>query len=198
MGIVTADLSVSVDGYAAGPNQSLDEPFGERIDGRLHTWMFEHADDNATEIAAITSAGAYVMGRNMFGPGRGDWDHTWVGWWGPDPPYRAPVFVLTHHPRDSVAMEGGTTFTFVTDGINSALEQARAAADERNVAIAGGASTINNYLAAGSIDELRLHVVPMTVGAGSRIFDGVGGLRLEALDVRGTPQVTHMRYRVIR
>jgi dihydrofolate reductase len=145
-----------------------------------------------------TAAGAYVMGRNMFSPGRGEWDLDWKGWWGDDPPYHAPVFVLTHHPREPLTMEGGTTFTFVTDGIESALTQARAAAGEMDVAIAGGAQTVNEYLAAGLIDELRLHVAPVIIGAGERLLDGVGDLTLEPLDVRGTPLVTHLRYRVVR
>jgi hypothetical protein len=108
------------------------------VDGRLHTWMLDHADENRAEIDAITSAGAYIMGRNMFGPGRGEWDLEWKGWWGPEPPYHAPVFVLTHHPREPLEMDGGTTFTFVTDGPASALAQARAAAGDRQVAIARG------------------------------------------------------------
>ena len=124
---VTCDMSTSVDGFVAGTNQRLDEPFGDRPRGRLHRWMFEQPDLNAAAIEAITAAGAYVMGRNMFGPGRGSWDQAWTGWWGDDPPYHTPVFVLTHHPREPLPMQGGTTFTFVTDGIDSALAQARAA-----------------------------------------------------------------------
>jgi dihydrofolate reductase len=143
MTTVTADIAVSLDGYAAGPNQSADLPFGEGVDGRLHTWIVDHADENRAEIDAITSAGAYIMGRNMFGPGRGEWDLEWKGWWGPEPPYHAPVFVLTHHPREPLEMDGGTTFTFVTDGPESALAQARGAAGDRQVAIAGGAATLN-------------------------------------------------------
>lgn len=127
MTTVTCDIGVSTDGYAAGPNQSLENPLGEGGD-RLHRWMFERPAENAAEIAAIVEAGAYIMGRNMFDPGRGEWDMEWKGWWGDDPPYHAPVFVLTHHPRAPLTMEGGTTFFFVTDGIHSAMEQARAAA----------------------------------------------------------------------
>jgi dihydrofolate reductase len=138
------------------------------------------------------------MGRNMFGPGRDAWDEEWKGWWGDDPPYHAPVFVLTHHPREPVAMQGATTFTFVTDGIESALTQAREAAGSADIAIAGGAGTVNQYLAAGVIDELRLHVVPVVLGAGERLFDGVGDLSLELLDVSGTDLVTHLSYRVVR
>jgi dihydrofolate reductase len=195
---VTTDMAISLDGFAAGLNQSLDNPFGEGVGDRLHQWMFEAADENAEEIAAITAAGAYVMGRNMFSPGRGDWDLDWRGWWGDDPPYHAPVFVLTHHPRESLTMEGGTTFTFVTDGIESALAQAREAAGEKDVAIAGGARTVNQYLAAGLLDELRLHVAPVILGAGERLLEGAGGTTLEPLGARSTPLVTHLRYRVVR
>jgi dihydrofolate reductase len=138
------------------------------------------------------------MGRNMFGPGRGGWDPDWRGWWGEEPPYHGPVFVLTHHAREPLAMEGGTTFTFVTDGIESALAQAQAAAGEREVAIAGGAATVRQYLAAGAIDELRLHVAPVVLGAGEGLFEGVGDIELEPLGVSGTGLVTHLRYRVRR
>jgi dihydrofolate reductase len=195
---VTTDMAISLDGFAAGLNQSLDNPFGEGVGDRLHQWMLEAADENAEEIAAITAAGAYVMGRNMFSPGRGDWDLDWRGWWGDDPPYHAPVFVLTHHPREPLTMEGGTTFTFVTDGIESALAQAREAAGEKDVAIAGGARTVNQYLAAGLLDELRLHVAPVILGAGERLLEGAGGTTLEPLGARSTPLVTHLRYRVVR
>jgi dihydrofolate reductase len=131
-------------------------------------------------------------------PRRGAWDEEWNGWWGDEPPYHAPVFVLTHHPREPLAMQGGTTFTFVTDGIESALAQAREAAGDGDVAIAGGAETVNQYLSAGLIDELRLHVAPVVLGAGERLFDGVGDISLERLDVSGTGLVTHMSYRVLR
>jgi dihydrofolate reductase len=195
---VTCDMSMSVDGFVAGPNQSPDKPFGEGVDDRLHRWMFEQPEANAAEMDAITSAGAYVMGRNMFGPGRGDWDLDWKGWWGDDPPYHAPVFVLTHQPREPVTMLGGTTFTFVTDGIESALAQAHEAAGDADVAIAGGAATINQYLAAGAIDVLRLHVVPVVLGAGERLLDGVGNFDLEPLGVKSNELVTHLSYRVVR
>ena len=122
---VTCGISMSVDGFVAGPNQSLENPFGEGVGERLHRWMFEEPEANAAAIDALTSQGAYVMGRNMFGPGRGAWDEEWKGWWGEEPPYHAPVFVLTHHEREPLEMRGGTTFTFVTDGITSALAQAR-------------------------------------------------------------------------
>jgi dihydrofolate reductase len=194
---VTCGVTISADGYVAGPNQSLDNPLGEGGE-RLHRWMFEQADRNQAEIQALTAPGAFIMGRNMFGPGRGQWDLAWKGWWGPDPPYHAPVFVLTHHEREPVTMEGGTTFAFVTAGVEAALEQARAAAGGQDVSIAGGASTVNQFLAAGLIDELWLHVAPVTLGAGARLFEGVGPLVLEPVEVRGTDMVSHIRYRVAR
>jgi dihydrofolate reductase len=195
---VTCDMAMSVDGFAAGLDQSEAEPFGPRVGMRLHRWMFDEPEANAAVIDAITAAGAHIMGRNMFGPGRGAWDEEWKGWWGDDPPYQAPVFVLTHHPRAPLTMQGGTTFTFVTDGIESALAQAREAAGDGDVAIAGGAQTVNEYLAAGVIDELRLHVVPLVLGEGERLFEGVGEITLERLDVSGTDLVTHLSYRVVR
>jgi dihydrofolate reductase len=196
---VTCDITTSIDGFVAGPNQRLAEPFGDGVGNRLHRWRFEQPEANAAAIDAITAAGAYIMGRNMFGPGRGAWDEQWRGWWGDDPPYHAPVFILTHHPRDPLPMQGGTTFTFVTDGIESALASARAAAGDADVAIAGGAATINQYLAAGLIDELRLHIAPFVLGGtGERLFEGVGDLDLERLDVSATDLVTHLSYRVVR
>jgi dihydrofolate reductase len=194
---VTCGVSISVDGYVAGPNQSLDNPIGESGD-RLHRWMFEQAGRNQPEIQALTAPGVFIMGRNMFGPGRGRWDLAWNGWWGPDPPYHAPVFVLTHHEREPVAMEGGTTFTFVTGGVEAALERARRAAGGKDVSVAGGASTVNQFLAAGLIDELWLHIAPITLGGGARLFEGVGPLALEPVEVRGTDMVSHIRYRVAR
>jgi dihydrofolate reductase len=198
MAKVTCDIAMSVDGYVAGTNQRLDEPFGDGPRGRLHKWMLDRPEENAAEVEAITAAGAYVMGRNMFGPGRGEWDPDWTGWWGEEPPYHAPVFVLTHHSREPLTMKGGTTFTFVTDGIVAALERARAAAGDADVAIAGGAATINQYLAAGLIDELRLHVAPLVLGAGERLFDGVADVDLEPVSMRQTDLVTHLTYRVPR
>lgn len=195
---VTCDMAMSIDGFVAGPNQSLDNPLGEGAGDRLHRWMFEQPDANAAAIAAITAAGAFIMGRNMFGPGRGGWDEEWKGWWGDEPPYHAPVFVLTQHPREPVAMQGGTTFTFVTDGIESAMVQAREAAGTADVSIAGGAQTVRQYLAAGLIDELRLHVVPEVLGAGERLLDGVDDLSLEQVAVSGTDLVAHLSYRVGR
>jgi dihydrofolate reductase len=196
MSKVTCDMAMSVDGFVTGLNQSLENPFGDGVGHRLHRWMLDERDANAEAIEAITAAGAYVMGRNMFSPGRGSWDEEWKGWWGEDPPYHAPVFVLTNHPRDPLPMQGGTTFTFVTDGLESAMAQARAAAGDADIAIAGGANTVNQCLSAGLIDELRLHVAPELLGAGERLFDGVGSRSLEQLAVSGTGIVTHLTYRM--
>ena len=198
MSKVTCDMSMSVDGFVAGPNQAADKPFGDGDVEALHRWMFVQPEENAAEIQAITSARAFVMGRNMFGPIRGEWeDEDWRGWWGDEPPYHGPVFVLTHHARKPLTMQGGTTFTFVTDGIDPALAQAREAAGDGDVAIAGGAHTVNQYLAAGYIDELRLHLVPVVLGRGERLFADIGELTLEPLAVRGNELVTHVRYSVL-
>ena len=196
MSKVTIDVGVSLDGYCAGPNQSKDNPLGERGED-LHRWMFEEREANQAVVDGIVAAGAFIMGRNMFGPDRGEWDLDWTGWWGPEPPYHAPVFVLAHRERASVEMEGGTTYHFVTDGIESALEQARAAAGEKDVAIAGGAQTIRQYLAAGLVDELRWHVAPMMLGAGERPLEGLTDVKLEQIDVTSTNLVAHLRYRVL-
>jgi len=202
MGIVTANLAISLDGYAAGPAQSLEHAFGEGADA-LTAWMFERDQPGREADGELRSrihagTGAHVMGRNMFGPGRGAWDLSWTGWWGPEPPYHAPVFVLTNHPREPLELEGGTTFTFVTDGIGSALTQARAAAGDRDVEIAGGATTVGQYLAAGLLDELVLHVVPVVIGDGARLWDGVRDVAMERTEVIVSPTVTHLRFRVVQ
>ncbi|MBP2330683.1 dihydrofolate reductase [Kibdelosporangium banguiense] len=199
-GRVTCDLTISADGYSAGLNQSEQRPFGD--DGgdgwgdKLHAWMFETAEENRAELEQLAGAGAFIMGRNMFGPVRGEWDRPWNGWWGDNPPYHTSVFVLTHHAREPQPMDGDTTFYFVTDGIESALAQAQAAAGDGDVAIQGGATTVNQYLAAGLIDELRLHIVPLTLGAGTRLFEGVPPLNLEQVNSRAATSVTHVTYRV--
>ena len=198
MGKVVSDISISADGYAAGPNQRAEAPLGDIDENRLHAWMFAAREENQAEVDAIVDAGAVIMGRNMFSPDRGDPDLQWRGWWGENPPYHAPVFVLTNYARAPLVMEGGTTFIFVTDGIHSALEQARAVAGGRNIAIAGGATTLNQFLAAGLLDELRLHIAPAVIGAGARVFDGVPALELEQVSARGTSLVTHITYRVQR
>jgi dihydrofolate reductase len=194
---VTCNISTSVDGFVAGPHQSVDNPIGEG-GMRVHDWHLNpQGEDQAVIDEWQQSPGAYIMGRNMFGPGRGDWDLDWKGWWGDEPPYHAPVFVLTHHARESLTMDGGTTFHFVTKGIETALEEARAAAGEKNVEIAGGASTINAYLQAGAIDELHLHIAPILLGGGARLFDGVSAdLPLQPVQVIGSPTVTHIKYRL--
>ena len=198
MSRVTCDLTISLDGFAAGPSQTPANPLGEGGE-LLGRWMFEEPESNAAALEGILAAGAYIMGRNMFaGPGPGPWDEDWQGWWGEEPPYHAPVFVLTHHPRGPLEMQGGTTFSFVTDGIESALAQARKAAGSKDVAIAGGAQTVRQYLSAGLIDELRLHIAPIVLGAGERLLDGVANLKLEPTEVSGTSLVTHVRYRVTR
>lgn len=199
--IVTSGLTISLDGYAAGYNQSFEKPFGDNFDADLlDRWMFSEPEKHRhkREIAAILDAGAFIMGSNMFGPKDRRDQPEWKGWWGGNPPYHTPVFVLSHHERAPIAMEGGTIFHFVTDGIESALRQAVQAAGDRNVKIMGGANTVNQYLVAGLIDELWLHIAPVTIGAGSRLFEKVPDLKLEPIEVSGTSMVTHIRYKVLR
>ncbi|SNY72047.1 dihydrofolate reductase family protein [Paractinoplanes atraurantiacus] len=198
MAYITCDLAISVDGYTSGVNQRLDKPFGDGPVDMLTKWMFATPDENKEEIAGIVAADAFIMGRNMFSPGRGEWDLDWKGWWGDDPPYHKPVFVLTHHERDDLPMEGGTTFHFVTGGVEQALKRAVEAAGDGTIAIAGGATTVNQFLAAGLIDELRLHIAPVTVGAGDRLFDGVPPLALERILSREASLVTHVTYKIKR
>ncbi|HET9737234.1 MAG TPA: dihydrofolate reductase family protein [Solirubrobacteraceae bacterium] len=200
MSSVRCHIAISLDGYAAGPDQSMEDPLGDGGE-RLHTWMFEPAGDADVRARerVLEGIGSSVMGRNMFGPpGGGDWDESWRGWWGEDPPYHAPVFVLTNHPREPLEMEGATTFHFVTDGIESALEQARAAAGDQDVAIAGGASTVQQYLAAGLLDEMHLHIAPIILGGGERLLENVGDPKLEPVEATCTPAATHIIYRVAR
>ncbi|MCW3041794.1 MAG: 5-amino-6-(5-phosphoribosylamino)uracil reductase [Solirubrobacterales bacterium] len=191
-------MAISVDGFVAGPDQSSEHPLG-RGGHDVHAWHM--GDPRATEAdAAATSwlmrpRGAYVMGRNMFGPIRGEWDEDWRGWWGPEPPYHAPVYVLTNHPRESLQMEGGTSFHFVTDGFDAAYAQAVEAAGDADVGIAGGASTVRQALAAGVIDELTLHIAPVLLGSGERIFAGAGSFGFEPVEVLHSPLSTHIRYR---
>ncbi len=201
MSRVTCQMSVSLDGYAAGPNQSLEHPLGEG-GHRLHEWFFDTArpDPVDAEVSErmLEGNGAYVMGRRMFGGGEGPWDLSWRGWWGEDPPYHAPVFVLTHHERAPLEMAGGTTFFFVTGGIGEALDRARAAAGDLDVAVAGGASTVQQFLTAGLLDELHLHIAPVVLGAGERLLEGVGDVGFEPIEVIASPAVTHIRYRLRR
>ncbi|MFJ4280492.1 dihydrofolate reductase family protein [Streptomyces massasporeus] len=199
-GKVICDITISADGYSAGLDQTEERPFGDDGgDGSgagLHAWMFDTPDENRVEIDRLNTAGAFIMGRNMFGPVRGAWDRRWNGWWGDDPPFHAPVFVLTHHAREPQPMDGGTTYHFVTDGIVSALDMARTAAGGGDVTVLGGATTVNQYLAAGLIHELRLHIAPLTLGAGTRLFEGVPPLELEQLTSRAASRVMHLTYRV--
>jgi dihydrofolate reductase len=215
MGRLMFDISLSLDGFVAGPNASLQDPLGEG-GMQLHDWVFglktwreRHGleggetgpvADLVSESLAAT--GAVVMGRKMFSGGEGPWkdDPNADGWWGDDPPFRVPVFILTHHEREPVEKQGGTSFTFVTDGIESALEQARAAAGDRDVTIGGGAEVVQQYLAAGLVDECQLHLAPVFLGAGVRLFErlGVSPPRLEPTRVVESPQATHVRYRVVR
>ena len=205
MTFTTAHMSMSLDGFVAGPAQSLEQPLG-RGGLEVHRWHLpseepQHEVDARWTASLMAERGAYVMGRNMFGPVRGEWSswpEDWRGWWGEEPPYHAPVFVLTHHDREPLEMQGGTTFHFVTDGIEAALEQARAAAGDQDVSIAGGASTVNQYLGAGLLDELYLHVAPVILGGGERLFENVGDPTLEPVKVVASPAVTHVKYRVSR
>ena len=207
-------ISISLDGFVAGPNQSEENPLGEGGE-RLHDWVVRLAAwrephgkaggqvNESTRIVeeARENIGAAVMGRNMFGPiGGGAWDEEWTGWWGDDPPYHYPVFIVTHHPREPVEMEGGTTFHFVTDGIESALDQAREAAGGKDTGLWGGADIAGQYLAAGLLDELELHVVPVLLGGGARLFDNVRGadVKLEQVRAVEAPGVTHLKYRIVK
>jgi dihydrofolate reductase len=206
-------LSVSLDGFAAGPDQSEENPLG--VGGEeLHEWAIEleawrrpHGLEGG-EVNASTrvleegqsNAGAIVMGRNMFGGGPGPWneDPPWKGWWGDNPPFHVPVFVLTHHPREPLKMEGGTSFTFVTDGIESAFEQARQAAGGQDVVIGGGANVLQQYLASELVDEFELHITPVLLRDGVRLLENVGDLELEQVRGIEAPGVTHIKYRVIK
>jgi dihydrofolate reductase len=194
----TCHMSISLDGFVAGPEQSREHPLGKR--GReLHGWhLGDERANEADETAAgwlMRPRGAYLMGRNMFGPIRGEWEEDWRGWWGPEPPYHAPVFVLTHHARDPIEMDGGTTFHFVTGGFDAAYAQAREAAGDDGVDIAGGASTVRQALIAGVVDELTLDIAPVLLGSGERIFDGVASFGMEPVEVLHSPLATHIRYR---
>ena len=203
-------IAMSLDGYAAGPRQSVEDPLG--IGGeKLHEWVFPLAAwraphgleggevNQSTPVVEelLANLGATIMGRNMFGGHPGPWDpnHPWNGWWGDNPPFHHPVFVLTHHPRPPLALEGGTTFTFVTDGIEAALEQARRAARGRDVALAGGANVGQQYLKAGLVDEMEIHLVPILLGDGEQLFRGItdlGGLR--PVRTVAAPDVTHLKF----
>ncbi|HET7054341.1 MAG TPA: dihydrofolate reductase family protein [Solirubrobacterales bacterium] len=205
------EISISLDGYVAGPNQSEEHPLGEGGE-QLHEWVIKLAawrephGREGGEVNASTplieeaqsGVGAVIMGRNMFGGGPGPWgEDPWRGWWGDEPPFGMPVFVLTHHEREPLTL-GDTTFHFVTEGIEAALQQARAAAGDLDVTIGGGAEAARQYLSAGLVDQMQLNVAPVLLGDGERLFDeGAGaGLKLEPILVVDTPEVTHLRYRV--
>jgi dihydrofolate reductase len=209
------DITMSLDGYVAGPNPSLEQPLGDGGE-RLHEWAVrlaswraqhrmeggERGPDDEVVVESLRASGAYVMGRRMFSGGAGTWadDPNADGWWGDDPPFHAPVYVLTHHPRETVMKEGGTSFTFVTEGIESALEQARAAAGDKDVALSGGASVAQQYLQAGLLDELQIHLVPFLLRDGVRLFDHLETTQaeLEITRVIASPTVTHLKYRAAR
>ena len=209
MSTLRLNIAMSLDGFVAGPGQSVENPLG--IGGmRLHEWAFalatwrashgmEGGEDNESTAVVeerLANVGAGVMGRNMFGGGPGPWgDDPWNGWWGDEPPFHHPVFVVTHHARPPLALEG-TTFTFVTDGIASALDQARAAADGRDVSLGGGAEVAREYLAAGLVDEMEIDLVPILLGDGERLFDGLGLGGPDLVHVRtvAAPGVTHLRF----
>lgn len=211
MSRVTCHITMSLDGYSAGPNPTREDPLGEGGE-RLHEWALatsswraqhgrEGGERNAdAEIIerATAGVGAHIMGRKMFDGGEGPLDPEWKGWWGDEPPFHTPVYVLTRHAREPLELEGGTTFFFVTEGIEAALAAARDAAGDGDVAVAGGASVVQQYLAAGHLDELFVHIAPVFLGGGTPLFANVGDARLEPVEVVGSPAVTHVRYRVAR
>ena len=206
-------ISLSLDGYVAGPDQSLSEPLGKGGE-QLHDWVVATRSWRQThrkeggetgpndDIAAehFENVGASIMGRHMFGGGTGPWatNPPWKGWWGNNPPFHHPVFVLTHYPREPLELQGGTTFHFVTDGIHSALEQAKKAARGKDVSLGGGADVAQQYVRAGLLDEMDLHVVPLLLGGGARLFDNTEGKQTayECVRVVNSPSVTHYRYRL--
>jgi dihydrofolate reductase len=212
---VTFEITMSLDGFVAGPNQTLEEPLG-RGGEQLHDWVVKTASwrerhgqeggeanvDSEVMAESLARQGAIVMGRRMFSSGSGPWedDPKRDGWWGDDPPFRMPVFVLTHHAREPVAKENGTTYTFVTDGIEAAVEQARAAAGDKDVVVVGGGNVIQQALAAGLIDDFQIHVAPMLLGGGVRLFDDLGPdlPAVELTKVVDSPAATHLSYRVAR
>jgi dihydrofolate reductase len=212
---LTLDITMSLDGFIAGPNPTLERPLGDGGE-RLHEWLFalatfreRHGLSGGTMNAdaevleeSLSATGSVLMGRRMFSGGEGPWedDPNADGWWGDDPPFHVPVFLLTHHARETVIKQGGTTFTFVTDGIEAALDRAQSAAGDRDVAVAGGASLLQQYLEAGLVDEMQIHVAPLLLGGGVRLFDnlGVEQPELEATRVIDSPSVTHLKFRVVK
>lgn len=196
MSRITCHLSMSLDGFIAGPDQSSDDPIGV---GGMQLLQWQLSTDEA-DVAArdelLGPMGAFVMGRNMFGPIRGEWSGDWRGWWGDDPPYHAPVFVLTRYQHDPIEMSGGTIFYFVTDGLDAALDRARDAAGEGDIRIAGGASTVRQAIAAGAVDDIYLDIIPVTLGRGETIFEGPQTGALAQLEVTHSTTYTHIHYRV--
>lgn len=198
MSDTTCHVSISLDGFIAGPDQSIDDPLGKR-GKELHAWHM--GDPRAVEADKTASSwlgrprGAYVMGRNMFGPIRSEWSDDWQGWWGSTPPYRAPVYVLTHFARETLVMDGGTVFHFVTDGFDAAYAKARETAGEDGVDIAGGAATVRQALAADVIDELTLDIAPVLLGSGERIFTDLSEFDFEPVETLHSPLATHIRYK---
>lgn len=212
MSKVVSNISMSLDGYIAGREPTIDEPLG-RGGEQLHEWVVrlaawrephgieggETGPDNEVMGETTANVGAVIMGRKMFSGGHGPWadDPKKDGWWGDNPPFHAPVFILTSHPRGTVEKEGGTSFIFVTDGIDSAMQQARQAAGDKDISIAGGAQTIQQCLNAGYLDELQIHLVPILLGSGTQLFKNVQGAKLEKVRVIDSPTVTHLKYRII-
>lgn len=198
MADTTCHMSMSLDGFVAGPDQSRDDPLGKGGHA-VHTWHMGDERANEADATAVERLmrprGAYIMGRNMYGPIRGDWDEEWSGWWGPEPPYHAPVFVLTHHAHDPIEMEGGTTFHFVTDGFDAAYAQAQETAGDDGIDIAGGASTVRQALQTGVIDELWLDIAPVLLGSGESIFTDVANFGFEPFEALHSPLATHIGYR---
>lgn len=193
-GRIGAHMTISLDGFGAGPDQTLETPLG--VGGEnLHRWMFLDGANNAEEMQAICAYSAFIMGRNMFGPIRGEWSDDWRGWWDENPPYHAPVYVLTHYPKEPLVMEGGTTFHFVTEGYDAALKAARAAVGDGDIAVCGGVSTTRHYLNAGVIDDLHLQMAPIILGWGERLWDGLTA-ELEPVSARATRYATHLHYKV--
>jgi dihydrofolate reductase len=192
-------MSMSLDGFVAGPDQTLETPLGVR-GIELHHWHINpdgmHEVDAAATAELLRPMGAYVMGRNMFGPIRGPWSDDWRGWWGDEPPYHAPVFVLTNYARDSVEMEGGTSFHFVTDGFDAALARAKDAAGDMDVDIAGGASAVRQGFEAGAIEDLYVDILPVVLGTGESMFEGIAPPTLTQVEVTHSPVAVHIHYRV--
>jgi dihydrofolate reductase len=216
MTLLTLDITMSLDGFIAGPNRTVEQPLGDEGE-RLHEWLFglasfrerhglpgggeSNADDDVLK-ESLDATGAILMGRRMFSGGEGGWESDPVadGWWGDEPPFGVPVFILTHHARETVTKGGGSSYTFVTDGIKAALDRARAAAGGKNVAVAGGAGLVQQYLKAGLLDEIQIHLAPLLLGDGVRLFDDLGPEppKLELTRVIESPAVTHLRYRVVK